>query len=127
MPRAKITRRPCCLTGSGWFAGGLDSNGNISASAEVYDPASGIWTATGSLNTGRYLHTATLLANGMVLVAAGLDSNFNVSASAELYGPASGTWTATGSLNTARYEHTATLLPDGMVLVAAGFDSNGNF
>src|SRR6266700_2911199 len=88
------------------------------------DPASGTWTATGSLNTGRFLHTATLLPNGMVLVAGGLDSNFHSSASAELYDPASGTWTATGSLNTARAEHTATLLSNGMVLVAAGSDSS---
>src|SRR6266700_3693633 len=90
------------------------------------DPASGTWTATGSLNTGRFLHTATLLPNGMVLVAGGLDSNFHSSASAELYDPASGTWTTTGSLNTAPYEPTATLLSNGMVLVAAGGDSSFN-
>ena len=87
---------------------------------------SGTWTATGSLNTARDYHTATLLQNGMVLVAGGFDSNSSASASAELYDPASGTWTATGSLNTARYVHTATLLQNGMVLVAGGFDSNGS-
>src|SRR6266700_1853862 len=82
------------------------------------DPASGTWTATGSLNTARYEPTATLLPNGMVLVAAEGDSSFNASATAELYDPASGTWTATGSPNAARARHTATLLPNGMVLVA---------
>jgi hypothetical protein len=84
------------------------------------DPASGTWTLTGSLNTARYLHTATLLPNGMVLVAGGIDSSLNHLNSAELYDPASGTWTVTGSLNTARDLHTATLLPNGMVLVAGG-------
>ena len=46
------------------------------SSAELYNPASGTWTATGSLNTARYSQTATLLPNGMVLVAGGRDSNF---------------------------------------------------
>ena len=48
--------------------------------------ASWIWRATGSLNTARFVHTATLLQNGMVLVAGGFDNNFNAVASAELGG-----------------------------------------
>ena len=50
--------------------GGRDSIGPI-ASAELYDPATGIWSSTGSLNTGRDAHTATLLQDGTVLVAGG--------------------------------------------------------
>src|SRR5207244_3104903 len=81
----------------------------------------GTWTATGSLATARFYHTATLLPNGKVLITGGVVSFNNALASAELYDPVSGTWTATGSLTTARYVHTATLLPNGKVLVAGGY------
>jgi hypothetical protein len=99
--------------------GGFGNSENL-ASAELYDPASGTWATTGSLNTARYLHTATLLPNGKVLVAGGAHS-FSSLARTELYNPVNGTWTTIGSLNTARYGHTATLLSNGELLVAGGF------
>ncbi len=92
-------------------------------SAELYDPKSGTWTATGSMSTERASYTATLLASGNVLVAGGFysvsrdDVSTNV---AEIFDPVAGTWTVTGSLAIARDSHTATLLTDGNVLVAGG-------
>ncbi|KFE72017.1 kelch repeat-containing protein [Hyalangium minutum] len=102
--------------------GGRPSNGSISAaaSAEVYDPASGTWSATGSMITRRSGHRATLLSNGKVMVSGGQHEGTSLS-TAEVYDPASGTWSATGSLAEARYDHTATLLPNGKVLVTGGY------
>ena len=76
----------------------------------------------GPLVQGRYRHTATLLADGRVLLAGGRGNAYgeNPLSSAELYDPASSTWTAVGRLNWSRESHTATLLRNGKVLVAGG-------
>jgi len=81
-----------------------------------------LWTATGSLNFARGLHTATVLANGRVLVAGGVDSAQNLTqiSSAEIYDPAAGTWSLTAGLPGPLSNHTATLLQNGQVLVAGG-------
>ena len=82
------------------------------AGAEVYDPDSGNWTATGKMVAGGALDTATLLRDGTVLARGNGGS--------ELYDPDSGNWTATRSQPGQRHSHAAILLPDGMVLVAGG-------
>jgi N-acetylneuraminic acid mutarotase len=127
LPNGKVL-----LSGGFGGAAGAAGIGNpvIVGSAELYDPVSKSWTATGSLTTARYTHTATLLPNGKVLVSGGAIGN-NIAggatgtmaaiASAELYDPATGIWTATGSLLQARYSQTATLLPSGLVLVCGGW------
>jgi hypothetical protein len=98
-------------------------------SAELYNPANGTFSVTGSLNAARVGPTATLLNNGTVLVAGGVEFSGGTDvaqSSAEVYDPVAGTFATTGRLNSARATQTATLLNNGTVLVAGGFDVNGS-
>ncbi len=96
-----------------WFLGLETLAGGVMAEEE--------WKQTGYLREARWLHTATLLPSGEVLVAGGYSSHSWLS-SAELYDPRTGNWTTTGELGAARRRHTATLLPSGEVLVAGGWN-----
>jgi hypothetical protein len=104
-------------------AGGSGIGGPL-ATAEVYDPATGGWSPTGSMSDRRSAPAAVLLPDGKVLVAGGESGDGDV-ASSELYDPTSGTWSQTGSMGTPRALATATLLPDGRVLAAGGVNQQG--
>jgi hypothetical protein len=123
----KMTRElaTATLLGNGdvLVAGGEHSNlvAPYISEAELYNPSTGTFSVTGSLNTARFDHTATLLNNGQVLIAAGAP----ILASAELYDPSTGKFKVTGNLNTGRRLHTATLLTNGEVLVTGGYDGSG--
>ena len=111
-----------------------------SFSTELYDPAAvdpetgaaGAWLPGGFLATGRAGHSATLLADGRVLVAGGVPTGAVALATAELYDPVTDAWADAGSMAQGRVEHTATLLGGSScgsacarVLVTGGTNSVG--
>lgn len=94
--------------------------GPVLGSAELFDPATGTWSAVPDMAAVRIRHTATLLASGRVLVAGGQDGHNNRYATAELYDPVTNSWSSGGTMTGTRDDHVATLLLDDTVLVAAG-------
>jgi hypothetical protein len=120
-PRSKAT---LLQNGQVLELGGMNGSWEFLASAELYNPATGKWSATGSMTTVRSDggFTTTPLPDGEVLIAGGGNPSFPALSSAELYNPATGTFSPTASMSEARSGATATLLPDGEVLMAGGYN-----
>src|SRR5438093_2235307 len=93
----------------------------LSVASPASAQAPGTWAPIADLNQPRAEHTATLLANGTVLIAGGRDAADQALASAEIYDPATGGYTLLASpLPAPIWGHTATRLDDGTVLIAGG-------
>lgn len=106
-------------------AGGLGGpGGDVSlATAEVFDPSRGAWGGVGPLTQARTGHSATLLADGRVLVAGGETNQRGTRRSldtGEVYSPDRRDWRSAGRMNCPRSEAASVLLGDGSALVVAG-------
>jgi hypothetical protein len=122
MPRVNhtATRLP---DGTVLVAGGITEKvvpAPITASAELYDPATRSWRSATPMTTGRAFHSAALLGDGTVLIASGGSGDDQWTA--ERYDPTTDKWTSTGNLKVPHTGGAAVSLPDGSALVAGGFD-----
>ena len=112
-------------------AGGATTFGGVTstpmASAEIYDPATGAWSATGSMSIPRANFGMVALANGKVLAGGGTTTGSTPSATTEIYDPATGSWSATGSLTGAAGYTLFALLSSGKVLATnVGSNTSAN-
>jgi hypothetical protein len=108
------------------ITGGRTTNDVSLASTEIYDPATGAFTAGPDMKVDRFRHTATLLHDGRILITGGYSSaQSHTVSSAEIYDPLTNSFTFLPhtTMTHPRMDHTATLLKDGRVLVVGGWNS----
>ncbi len=103
--------------------GAFCTTGGGLSSAEIYDPATETFVATGSLAFPRFRHAAVRLPDGRVLVSGGQSQLPNVPLGAEVYDPATGNFSNVGNMSRARQRHSLSVLLDGSVLCAGGLGS----
>ncbi len=104
------------------IAGGMRRNQDFYKSAELYDPTTGKFQATGDMNERRVSPVAVLLRSGRVLIAGGWIGH-GCTDSAEIYDPSTGKFTSlAGRMTAVRGDARGTLLPNGDVLITGGAD-----
>jgi hypothetical protein len=101
------------------------------ATAELYDPKTGIWTKAADLPGGGRSRHRSIRTPAGVLVIGGTGrpratAGFrNVVIFNPAPGPGAGAWTVTSALETGRWDFPAIDLADGRVLVAGGITLAG--
>jgi hypothetical protein len=137
MSTSRISHSATLLNnGNVLVAGGISGcfgSATVLGSAEIYDPISGTFSMTGTMNVSRNGPIAALLSTGSVLITGGCvgcsssNPTLQLTDTAELFDPVAGTFTLTGNMSTPRGAQSANLLPSGSVLVAGGASSLSPF
>ncbi len=125
---ATLLQNGTVLLAGGIDNAGISGSGDALATAEIYDPVTRTFRATGSMAMQRLYHTSTGLLDGEVLIAGGVSNLlFPVARNTgEIYDPNTGRFTpADGNMISGVFYHTATLLKDGHVLIAGGLTATG--
>ena len=86
------------------------------ASAMIFDPNIGTWTAVASMQVARARHAAVTLSDGRVVVSGGFGQN--PLSSVEVYDPRTNTWQFADELSQPRYDHSA--VTDGTNIIMIG-------
>lgn len=109
------------------IAGGSDGIREM-AKAEVFDPATGLWTLTSAalpfgndMGGPRLGHTATLLPNGKILFVGGFTAFGGPLGYAEGFDADFSTFQVQGVITTGKGDHATVMLRDGYLLHAGGF------
>jgi hypothetical protein len=113
------------VTGGAGPAAGCDTAPLGTRDTQLFDPVSGQWSRGPAMHTVRIYHSATLLADGRVLVVGGVDQSYQQLNSAELFDPRTRTWSMARSLGVSRGDHAATLLRDHRVLIVGTRQDKG--
>lgn len=119
LPNGKVLVAGGCTTYS------VNGCTSVTAAAEIFNPATGLFSSAGNMRAARMAMSGTLLPNGKVLIAGGQTAASDALSSAELYDPVAKTFSLTGRMITPRSDHTATLLSNGLVLMAGGENVSG--
>jgi hypothetical protein len=117
--------RVLVVGGSHWVGAGDDWSQEITASAQIFDPATNSWRHTTPLAAARTGHCAALMRTGELLITGGSTAlgTGGMDTTALIFDPTTETWIDAPPMNDGRFLHTATLLRDGRVLVVGGISS----
>lgn len=105
--------------------GGFDGLATNLATADVFDPSTGLFAPTGNMSQGRRNPAAVVLPDGLVLVTGGF--NGVPLQTAEVWNPATGLFTPVGNMTAPRAAHTATVMGNGKVLITGASNGDGTY